>query len=285
MERENSRNGAGDGFHSANKNTLGEWSDGDDDWVWDVNENISWEWSDSDDNWVWDVDEDAQTGRGEKRKSSVSSDEINTLPEENFYVIENVKQIKSKKFRTTAMNYSLRFNNSEDDLDLIESYERTQGVFEQLLNDITGGMNEKDQVRFVLRSTQLDTPISLPFMPVLQLTPERVFSQIERVIQSNRDFRLDTVVVDLVHVEAPQGKGKMGRVHLDIKEFLRSKRSVVTIYNKDDLCLARALVMAIAKIEKDPKYKSLKNTEKRVQEKRARELHRVANVPLGLWYT
>ena len=107
------------------------------------------------------------------------------------------------------------------------------------------------------------------------------FSQIERVIQSNRDFRLnDTVVVDLVHVEAPQGKGKMGRVHLDIKEFLRSKRSVVTIYNKDDLCLARALVMAIAKIEKDPKY-SLKNTEKRVQEKRARELHRVANVPLG----
>ena len=73
------------------------------------------------------------------------------------------------------MNYSVRFNNSEDDLDLIESYERTQGVFEQLLNDITGGMNEKDQVRFVLRSTQLDTPISLPFMPVLQLTPERVF--------------------------------------------------------------------------------------------------------------
>ena len=282
MERESSENGAGDGFHGTNENTLGEWSDGDDDWIWDVNENTSREWSDSDDNWVWDVEENVQTGRGEKRKSSVSSEEVDTLPEENFYVIENVKQVKSKRFRTTAMNYSVRFNNTEDDLDLIESYERTQGIFEELLNDITGGMNEKDQVRFVLRSTQLDTPISLPFMPVLQLTPERVFSQIERVIQSNRDFRLnDTVVVDLVHVEAPQGEGKKGRVHLDIKEFLRSKRSVVTILNKDNLCLARALVMAIAKIEKDPKYKSLKSPEKRVQEKRARELHKLANVPLG----
>ena len=205
-----------------------------------------------------------------------------TLPEENFYVIENVKQVKSKKFRTTAMNYSVRFNNTENDLDLIESYERTQGIFEHLLDDITSGMNEKDQVRFVFRSTQLDTPISLPFMAVLQLTPERVFSQIECVIQSNRDFRLnDTVVVDIVHVEAPQGSGKRKRGHIDIAEFLHKKRSVVTIQNKDDLCLARALVVAIAKIEKDPMYKSLRDPEKTVQGKKARELHELANVPLG----
>ena len=165
-------------------------------------------------------------GRGKKRKSTKADEGISTsvLPEENFYVIENVKQVKSKKFQTTAMNYSVRFNNTEHDLDLIESYERTQGIFEHLLNDITGGMNEKDQVRFVLRSTQLDSPISLPFMPLLQLTPERVFSQIERVIQSNRDFRLnDTVVVDVVHVEAPQGGSKRKRVHIDIAEFLHKK--------------------------------------------------------------
>ena len=225
-----------------------------------------------------------QTGRGKKRKSTKADEGISTstLVEENFYVIENVKQVKSKKFRTTAMNYSVRFNNTENDLDLIESYERTQGIFEHLLDDITRGMNEKDQVRFVLRSTQLDTPISLPFMPVLQLTPERVFSQIERVIQSNRDFRLnDTVVVDMVHVEAPQGSAKRKRAHIDIAEFLHKKRSVVSIQNKDDLCLARALVVAIAKIEKDPMYKSLRDPEKAVQGKKARELHELANVPLG----
>ena len=181
----------------------------------------------------------------------------------------------------SATNYSIRFNNTVSDLNLVESYERTQKIFEHLLNDVTTGMNEKDQVRFVLRSTQLDTPISLPFMPVLQLTPEHVFSQIERVIQSNQDFRLnDTVVVDIVHVEAPQDSGRK-RTILDIGEFLHKKRSIITIGNNDDLCLARALVVAIAKIEKDPRYKSLANSRKTVQERKARELNELANVPLG----
>ena len=204
------------------------------------------------------------------------------LPGENFYVIENVKQIKSKKFRMTAMDYSIRFNNTVSDLDLIESYDRTQEIFEHLLNDVTPGMNEKDQVRFVLHSNQLDTPISLPFMPVLQLTPERVFTQIERVIQSKRDFRLnDTVVVDIIHVEAPQGSGRKKRDILDLGEFLRKKRWVIIIQNNDDLCLAQALVTAIAKIEKDPMYKRLLDPRERVQERKARELHEAANVPLG----
>ena len=258
-----------------NENTLGEWSDGDDDWVWDVNEN---EWSDSDD----------QKGRGKKRRSSEvdndSDDESSNLSplEENFYAIENVRQVKSKKFRTTATDYSVRFNNTAADFDLIESYERTQRIFEHLLNDITNGMNEEDQVRFVLRSTQLETPISLPFMSVHQLTPERVFSQIERVVQSNRDFRLnDTVVVDLVHVEAPQGSGRKKRDLIDLKEFLHKKRSIINIQNKDDLCLARALVVAIAKIEKDPEYKNLADSRRKAQEEKAKELHRSANVPFG----
>ena len=180
------------------------------------------------------------------------------------------------------MDYSIRFNNVVSELDLIESYQRTQAIFEHILNDVTTGMNDQDQVRFVLRSSQLDTPISMPFMPVAQLTPERVFSQIERVIQSNRDFRLnDMVTVDIVHVEAPQGSGRSRRTILNIDEFLHKKKSIITITNNDDLCLARALVVAIAKIEKDSNYKHIADSRKRIQERKARELHESANVPLG----
>ena len=181
----------------------------------------------------------------------------------------------------SATRYTTRFNNTASDLNLIESHERTQEIFEHLLNDVTIGMNEKDQVPFVLRSNQLDTPISLPFMPLWQLTPERVYSQVERIIQSNQDFHLnDTVMVDMIHVVDPQGSGRK-RTVFDIKGFLHKKRSIITITNNNDLCLARALVVAIAKIEKDPKYGSLVRPGKRAQEKKARELHAVANVPLG----
>ena len=259
-----------------NENTLGEWSDGDDDWIWDVDESDLWEWSDPEaDDIIRNIN--VQSGGGEKRKSDGDAG-----PEQDFYVIESSKKTKSKKFRMTATDHTIRFTNVASDLDLIESYERTQKIFEQLLNDVTEGMNERDQVRFVLRSTQLDTPISMPFMPVIQLTPERVFSQIERVIQSNRDFRLnDTVTVDIIHVEAPQGSGRSKRTTLNIREYLHKKNTVITIRNNDNLCLARALVVAIAKVQNAPNYKDLTKPGRRTLEIKARELHTAANVPLG----
>ena len=51
-------------------NTLGEWSDGDDNWIFDVNENSLWEWSDSeDDEIIRSIEENDQTGRGGKRSN------------------------------------------------------------------------------------------------------------------------------------------------------------------------------------------------------------------------
>ena len=207
----------------AENNTLNEWSDGEDDWIRDIDENNTLgEFSDGEDDWIVDIDESntldelsddedvwvreldsslwsepddiLQTGRGEKRKSDEP-----LLPEKDFYEIESVKKHHSKKFGMTATDHIIRFNTVLSEIDLIESYERTQAIFQHILNDVTRGMNEKDQVQFVLRSEQLDLPISIPFMPLVQLTTERVFSQIERVIQSNRDFRLnDTVTVDII---------------------------------------------------------------------------------------
>ena len=317
----------------AENNTLDEWSDGEDDWVWDINENNTLgEWSDGEDDmirgvdsdlWEWsdpeaddiirnmNVDDsewndseaddiirnmnaddsnlsewsdpqtdavirDIQTGRGEKRKSDEP-----LLPEKDFYEMESVTKHHSKKFGLTATDHIIRFNTVLSELDLIESYERTQAIFQHILNDVTRDMNEKDRVRFVLRSDQLDIPISIPFIPLAQLTTERVFSQIERVIQSNRDFRLnDTVTVDIIRVEEPQGGGRK-RTTLNIREYLKEKGSVITINNNDSLCLARALVVAVARIENDPKYHQIRNSKGHIQLQRALDLHRAANVPLG----
>ena len=279
-------------------NTLGEWSDGEDDFVWEIDENL-WEWDNiEDDNLIRNINENdvleendlirdsdlqnepAQTGRAEKRKSDEP-----LLPENDFYHMESVKKHNSKKFRMTATDHVVRFNNVLHNVDLLESHERTRAIFEHLLNDVTEGMGEKDQIRFVLRSEQLDTPISLPFLPVERLTTERVFSQIERVIQSNQDFRLnDTVTIDIIHVEAPQGSGKsrLKRTTLNIREYLKKKGSVIPINNNDNLCLARALVVAVARIEKDPKYNQIRDSKRHIQLQRALDLHQAANVPLGL---
>ena len=224
--------------------------------------------------------EHEQTGRGKKRKSDDQDEE----PQQDYYQIKPVRDHHSQKFNMTAKNYSVHFNNQLDDVNLLESQNRTYGIFDHLLKDVTEGMNSTDQVRFVLSSNQLQTPIALPFCPLEQLTTERVLAQVEKVVQSNEEFRLnDTVNIDIIRVEMPQGSGrsKVKRQILNIRDYLKKKGSVITINNKDDLCLARALVVSIARIEKDPRYKHIINSSRPLQRERAFDLHEAANVPLG----
>ena len=132
-------------------NTLGQWSDGEDDFVWEIAENNTWSDNEADelirninedevlserygnnddDELIRNVDENealtegVQTGRGEKRKSDEP-----LLPENDFYHIESVKKHNSKKFRMTATDHVVQFNNVLHDVDLLESHERTRAIF------------------------------------------------------------------------------------------------------------------------------------------------------------
>ena len=284
-------------------NTLGEWSDGEDDWIWEIDEstfltetkppNTLGEWSDSeDDELIRNINEEEilrglndngdltpninerhedkvllnspgddnlegeQTGRGEKRKAENQNQE----QEQDYYHIKPVREHHSQKFNMTAKNYGVRFNNVLDNVDLLESRKRTYGIFDHLIKDVTKGMNPNDQVRFVLSSNQLQTPIAIPFCPLEELTTEKVLAHVEKVVQSNEEFRLNnTVNIDVIRVEMPRGSGRRRRDIVNIRDYLRKKGSVITINNKDDLCLARALVVSIARIEKDPRYNHIRN--------------------------
>ena len=224
------------------------------------------------------TEENEQTGQGKKRKAE------NQDVEQEYYRIQPVKDYHSKKFNMSAKNYRVQFNNALDNVDLLQSQNRTYDIFDRLLRDVTEGMNSTDQVRFVLQSNQLQFPISLPFCSLEELTTEKVFSQVEKVVQSNEEFRLnDTVNIDILRVPMPQGRGRSNvkRTAFNIREYLQKKQSVICINNMDDTCLARALVVSIARIEKDPRYKHITNSSRPLQRERAFDLHEAANVPLG----
>ena len=70
----------------------------------------------------------------------------------------------------------------------------------------------------------------------------------------------------------PNGSGR-GRDNIDLLSYLQNKKSIVSIKNKDDLCLARALVVAVAKIDKDKRYKLLADSRRPAQGNAAQELH------------
>ena len=134
----------------------------------------------------------------------------------------------------------------------------------------------------VTHSTQLKKTIAFPFKPAQALTTERILSEVQRVVQSNQHFRLnDTVDVNVIHVSMPSGGKGRKRTDVNLEKHLEKKRSVTRIQNKDNLCMARALVVAKAKVDNDPQYKSIVDHRKPIQTRLAQELHTNADVPLG----
>ena len=266
-ELEGEQTGRGEKRKAENQNV--DSSDSEDD---DPIPNVSDEGSNSEE----DELEGEQTGRGKKRKAE------NQNQEQDYYQIKPVRKQHSQKFNMTAKNYGVRFNNVLDDVDLLQSRKRTYGIFDHLIKDVTKGMNSYDQVRFVLSSNQLQTPIAIPFCSLEELTTEKVLSHVEKVVQSNEEFRLNTTVnIDVIRVEMPQGSGRSKRTTLNIRDHLKKKKSVIPINNKDNLCLARALVVSIARIENDPRYTHITDSRWPLQRERAFDLHEAANVPLG----
>ena len=201
--------------------------------------------------------------------------------ERPFY-IESVRQVYTKKFKTNATSYRIQFTSVLANDEITSLHERLHEIFQQILYETVGGVPPQDQVRFVLHSNQLDKPIHFPFMPAERLTTEQILAKFEQVIQSNQEFRLnDTVEINVIHVSMPIGGKRSKRSEVNLGKHLEKKRSVVRIRNDDDLRMARALVVAKAKLDNDPRDRQIRDHRWPMQTRLARELHQNANVPLG----
>ena len=101
-----------------------------------------------------------------------------------------------------------------------------------------------------------------------QLTSELLLAEIERVLQSNDRC----VQLNITHVSLPKGgTGKRGD-YVDTEKFLKDKRYIIQIQNKDDMCCARVIVTAKAKIDGHEQWNSIQRG-RRIQEELALELH------------
>ena len=127
-------------------------------------------------------------------------------------------------------------------------------------------MQEEDLVQVTLECPDLDFPIRLPFMQMNQLTSELLLTEIERVLQSNEQFVLDNCVqLNITHVSLPKGGTGKRCDYVDTERFLKDKCCIIQIQNKDDMCCARAIVTAKAKIDGHEQWNSIRQG-RRIQE-------------------
>jgi hypothetical protein len=109
---------------------------------------------------------------------------------DQYYTITKEKGKKMPRFNTESNEYRVTFN--ELNVKSVPDILRTpQNLFDSVLTDVTKGMQKEDLVQVTLECPDMDFPIRLPFMQMNQLTSELLLAEIERVLQSNKQFVLD----------------------------------------------------------------------------------------------
>jgi hypothetical protein len=108
------------------------------------------------------------------------------------------------------------------------------------------------------RVNQNDKPIGISYRRKDQLSGDVIWSVFEKVAQFNSRFDVsDTLVVSVHSVTLPVGLGKhaMKSKGRPLSEMAHLKKSIVEV-KAEGKCLAHALIIAIAKVEKNALYNS-----------------------------
>ena len=132
-----------------------------------------------------------------------------------------------------------------------------------LTNYLADKVPDRDLVGLRIRNTEnvQDKVVGISLRRRNQIKADVVWSVLRKVIQSNARFALtDRLEVHLDHVRMPAGNGKKaektkGR---SISVLSAIKTSIVTV-KAVFLCLAHALIIAMAKVNGDSKFKSYRN--------------------------
>ena len=127
-------------------------------------------------------------------------------------------------------------------------------TFESLLRDAEA--HDMIGLKIQNETSVVDKPIGLSFRRRDQLSPGVVLQLIEKVAQSNASFSAyDKLVIQVDIVHMPAGNGGVKAKGRSVSNLSHIKTSIVQVKSRSN-CLAHALLIAVAKIENHPEYKS-----------------------------
>ncbi|XP_053373006.1 uncharacterized protein LOC128546475 [Mercenaria mercenaria] len=127
-------------------------------------------------------------------------------------------------------------------------------MFDDVLEEARGDLAGNDLGRVVIHHQGLHDPIVVPLQPWDQLNADRVMETIEKVLNSNKDLCIDeSFDISVGSIDLPKGSGGPRRRITKLKgknNSLQLKTSIVTIENDDQMCIARAIGVSWAKLNR-----------------------------------
>ena len=225
--------------------------------------------------------------------------------------------IRKKSERTYAKNaavdrtYQVHIHEDYRGQRLRDIRQGLHRMFEDILDQARGDLAGNDLGRVVIHHDGLQDPIVGPLQPWDRLNVDVVMGNIEKVLNSRQELAVnDSFEITVGTTDLPKGGARRPITRLEgDKNSIQIKKSLVTIENNDQLCMARAIGVGWAKLHRctreecnaltqqrgiksylelvlkhrkvpESYYKHLINKSKREQKDLAVAICRLAGVPL-----
>jgi len=162
------------------------------------------------------------------------------------------------KFNATGRSLFIKFNSpGEEQEPTAYLKECITAITDYLVDEVP----DRDLVGLRIRNTEnvQDKVVGISLRRRDQLKPDVVWAVLGKVIQSNARFGLsDRLEVHLDHVRMPVGNGREKTNGRSLGVLSAIKKSIFVV-KAAFLCMAHALVIAMARVNSDPKYESYRH--------------------------
>ena len=242
-----------------------------------------------------------QSGGGEEEESGASERERSEGGggREGYFNFSRTefREKTAKSYGIKRTSYHLRVENPRNTFpvghgNIVRAFE--EGLANSI-EELIDGLPNHYRIQIYLGSSRLRNSHTSAHVSVEQWrdpldASRQVLRNISNLLNSNESFQLDdTLQLDVTHISMPSPgsgllKGKRKRCFFgtdNYGEFLKSKRSIIRIMNDDQLCCARAIVVAKAIVDDHPQLKVIKDSRKSLQKTMVEKLQHEERVPLG----
>lgn len=188
-----------------------------------------------------------------------------------------------KKFRMYGSKITFKFNKPPTGYNELDWIKKGFGLIVERMKEET---EATDYLGFTLRSLNFKNrePGYVAFRPADQISEQVLWDIFGGIVQSNSESitSSDTFTVECTRINLPVGSGrKKTHFYNTFEEECKSRKGIITIKNKDNLCLPRALIVAKALIKETPDmFKAIRQDKGNRQTLKAEKLLAKARVEI-----
>jgi hypothetical protein len=153
----------------------------------------------------------------------------------------------NKKFSVWEIGYKIEINDNLNITDLKSDLEEMMGKIRQRTL-----LRNGDKIELIIGNPNLNTTyISTGLLTVKEgLDPVYELDQkIINIMTSNESITPEENDFHIRVLSMPQGQGSKGNKIVNLSEDKRTKKSILQIKNNDNLCLLRAVVVALSALD------------------------------------